>query len=124
MLLRIAAGLLGLFNTANGLRMVLAPLAWYSITPGVTATGPYNPHFVIDVGLAYLVGGIAFLAFAWRPRLRLVALGASGFLVMHGLFHLSHALHGPLATAGVDVGVAIPALLGLALCWPRREAAA
>jgi hypothetical protein len=99
-------------------------MAWYAATPGVTETGPYNPHFVVDVGFAYLAGGIAFLAFAWQPRVRLAALGASGFLVFHALFHLAHAMRDHAGYAGVDVAVSIPALMGLALCWPRREESA
>ena len=41
---------------ANGLFMLLAPHAWYPAVPGVTETGPYNPHFVRDIGAAYLAG--------------------------------------------------------------------
>ena len=41
----------------NGLAMLFAGLWWYGVVPGVTATGPYNPHFVRDIGAAYLVAG-------------------------------------------------------------------
>jgi hypothetical protein len=34
----------------------------------VTATGPYNPHFVRDIGAAYLVTGLGAAWFAWKPR--------------------------------------------------------
>jgi hypothetical protein len=121
MLYRILAGLIGGFNTANGLYMVLRPADWFDNTPGVTATGPFNPHFVTDIGFAYLAGGIAFLAFAWRPRWRLAAFGASGFLGLHALLHLAHAAQGHVIHAGADIAVAVPALAGLALCWPRRD---
>ena len=45
---------------ANGLSMLLFPETWFNTIPGVTATGPFNAHFVRDVGAAYLVCGLAF----------------------------------------------------------------
>ena len=36
--------------------------------PGGTATGPYNPHFVRDIGAAYLMAGASLAAFAVWPR--------------------------------------------------------
>jgi hypothetical protein len=121
MLLRILSVLIGVFDAANGLYMVFTPRAWFESAPGAMVTGPFNSHFVMDVGLAYVGAGLAFLAFAVKPHLRLAAFGASGFLAFHALFHLSHAASGHGGFAGTDVAVAIPALLGIALCWPRGE---
>ena len=120
MLFRVLAGLIGLFDTTNGLYMALSPRAWFSGAPGAMATGPFNSHFVTDIGFAYLAGGMALLAFAWSPRWRLAAFGASGFLVFHALFHLTHAAQGHGVPTGTDIAVAVPALAGLALCWPRK----
>jgi hypothetical protein len=39
---------------------------------GVTTTGPFNQHFVRDIGLIFLFLGTAFLLGAARPRFRLV----------------------------------------------------
>lgn len=122
MLFRVLAGLIGLFDTANGLYMALAPRTWFVSAPGAMETGPFNPHFVTDIGFAYLAGGLALLAFAVNPRWRLAAFGASGFLGFHALFHLAHAAQGHGLHAGTDIAVAMPALLGLALCWPRNSA--
>lgn len=124
MLFRLLSAGLGLFQAANGLAMILAPARWFSTAPGVAATGPFNPHFVIDVGLGFLAAGLAFLACAWRPRLKPVGLGASGFVVFHALFHLSHLIIGDSAAPAVDIGIAVPAFLGLALTWPRKGWAA
>jgi hypothetical protein len=121
---RILAGLLGLYESVNGLFMAFAPTDWFNSAPGATATGPLNSHFVADVGLGYLAGGLALVAFAVQPRWRLAAFGASGFLAFHGLFHLIHVARGHLRYWETDVAVAVPALLGLALCWPKREQAA
>lgn len=122
MLFRVLAGLIGLFDTANGLYMALSPRAWFTGASGAMTTGPFNPHFVTDIGFAYLAGGMALLAFAWSPQWRLAAFGASWFLGFHALFHLTHAAQGHGIHAGADIAVAVPALIGLALCWPRELA--
>jgi hypothetical protein len=100
--------------------MLLAPAAWWARAPGASDTGPFNSHFVADVGYAFLAGGLAFLAFAWRTNLKLVALGASGFLVFHALLHLlaSGHTHNLLVEAGT---IALPAFLGMAISWPSKE---
>lgn len=121
MLTRVFAALLGLFHTANGLYMLAAPEAWFAAAPGASDTGPYNPHFIADVGFAFLAGGLAFLAFALRPQLKLVALGASGFLVFHALLHLGGVAQGHVHNLPTDLGaIALPAFLGLAITWPRK----
>lgn len=121
MLVRVFAALLGAFHAFNGLAILVAPAIWWANAPGASDTGPYNPHFVADVGFAFFAGGLAFLAFAWRPSLKLVALGASGFLVFHALLHLWGVLmHGHMSNVAIDIGaVALPAFAGLALVWPR-----
>ena len=117
---RILAALIGLFHSANGLAMVVASRAWFDAAPGAGETGAFNPHFVMDVGLAFLAGGIAFLAFAWRPSLKLAALGCSGFLASHALLHLASAAQGHVHNLAADLlGVVLPAFAGLALAWPR-----
>jgi hypothetical protein len=122
-LFRLLAGGLGVFYAAGGLAMIVGPERWFQATPGAAATGPFNPHFVIDVGLAFLAAGLAFLACAWRPRLKPVALGASGFPVFHALFHAVGVLQGQTAEGAVAVAIAVPAFLGLALASPRAGAA-
>ena len=117
---RIFAALLGLFHLGNGLFATLLPRSWFFHAPGAADTGPFNPHFVTDVGLGFMAAGIAFLAFAWAPHYRLLALGASGFVVFHALFHLTNLVSGHHAYAGVDLLIALTAFAGLALCWPRH----
>ena len=56
---RWLAGLLGAFNALNGVMMLADGKHWYDTVPGVVFTGPYNPHFVQDIGVAFLVGAIA-----------------------------------------------------------------
>ena len=51
------AWILGIALAANGFVMLGAPAAWYAAVPGVAATGPFNAHFIRDVGVAYETGG-------------------------------------------------------------------
>jgi hypothetical protein len=121
MIIRALAAVLGFFHVANGLAMLVAPRLWYERTPGAADTGPFNPHFVADIGFAFLAGGLAFLGFAWRPKLKLAAFGASGFLVFHALLHLWDAAQGHVDHLAVDASaIALPALLGLFITLPAK----
>ena len=114
------AWILGLGLAANGLAMLAVPGAWYAAIPGVPDTGPFNPHFVRDIGAAYLIAGTAFVALALSAKARPAASAAAGFLVLHALVHLfdlaagrehAHALFAELPT------IYLPALLALWLAW-------
>jgi hypothetical protein len=115
----VLAGLLGLVMGANGLAMLLAGAWWYAAVPGVPTTGPFNPHFVKDIGAAYLVVAASLGAFAWRPAAAFSALvGAAGFLTLHAAIHVGDALASP--TCGHDLvrdlpGIFVPALVSLGL---------
>lgn len=114
----ILGGALG----ANGLAMMLAPSAWYAEIPGVTESGPYNSHFVRDIGAAYLVAAGGLLWFSLDVRGRAAALAGAAFLCLHALVHLGEALAGHhLDHLARDLpGVLVPAALCLWLAWPRR----
>ncbi len=122
---RIIAGALAVILGANGLAMLFAGAWWYGVVPGVTATGPYNPHFVRDIGVAYLVsaGGLGW--FAARPREGWPALaGAAAFLVLHAAIHVFDAVCGTkaLADAARDfAGVYLPAILAVAIALRRPQ---
>ena len=124
------AALLAVMTAGNGLVMLFAGPWWYGVVPGVTETGPFNPHFVKDIGAAYVVAGAGFAAFAWRPRSAWSALAAAaGFLVLHALIHIAEALAGPTGLhdlAQVFAGVIAPAIVALGLCAasiPAKEPA-
>jgi len=117
---RILAGLLGLYYVALGAVMLWDPLAWYKATPGVTHTGPFNPHFVIDVALAFVASGALWSAAAMLARHRAgLALGAALWPALHAAFHvfgwLGHGLpQGPALWAEL-LGVVLVAAIGTAL---------
>lgn len=121
----LTAGLLGV----NGLVMLAVPLAWYDAVPGVPLTGAFNPHFVRDIGMAYLVVTLGLGWFAWRPKQGWPALAcAAAFLVLHSAIHIGDASCGgdPLKDLIRDFpGVFVPAILTAWLAIanrPRGEA--
>ncbi len=113
------AGLLAVVMTANGLVMLFAGAWWYGVVPGVPSTGPFNAHFVKDIGAIYLVVGVSLAAFAFRPGRAFAALvAAAAFLTLHAAIHIGDALASP--TCGRDLvrdlpGIFLPALIGLGL---------
>ncbi len=105
---------------ANGLAMLLVPETWFHQVPGVSATGPFNPHFVRDVGAAYLLTGVAFLALVRTSAARPYALAGIVFLLAHALIHLVEATLGLQSLAhllgDLPAVFAVP-LLGLFAAW-------
>lgn len=89
MFFRFGLGFLGLFYLVNAGWMLLAPHGWYLATPGVPGTGPFNPHFVCDIGLAFLASGVMLLAGA-RGGVAATTLALAGAVwpALHGLFHI------------------------------------
>ena len=51
---RSIAAVLAVLTILNGSIMLLAAPTWYESVPGVSETGPYNPHFIQDIGAAFL----------------------------------------------------------------------
>jgi hypothetical protein len=111
---------LAFLNLGNAVWMLLSPEHWYHELPArVPATGPFNEHFVRDIGIAFATVGVAYGMAALRPahRLPLAALAAC-FLVGHALLHAFDSWRGylPADHWPHDVpGVYAPAVLALAL---------
>lgn len=128
--MRLTFWILGLMNMANGVWMLLAPAHWYAHLPAaVPDTGPFNAHFVRDIGAAFTTIGVAFCVAAQRPAYRRAALaGATGFFVLHAVVHVTDMLSGRLHHDHwlIDFpGVFLPAIILLVLClpiwWKRQE---
>jgi hypothetical protein len=106
----------GLGSVLNALWMLADPLRWYHELPAaVPDTGPFNPHFVRDIGCAFLAVGVAqvWAAFARRWRAPLVAVAAV-FLVGHAVLHVFDTARGDVPSDHwwLDLpGVYLPALL-------------
>jgi hypothetical protein len=125
---RIAAAVLALALGANAMVMLAAGAWWYGAVPGVGETGPYNAHFVKDVGAAYLVAAAALAWHAVRPAAaRGAMIGAAGFLAFHGVIHIADALSGGDALGEFIrdfPGVFLPAILAVWIAGPTRSKAA
>lgn len=121
---RFLAALLAVSMGANGAAMLAAGAWWYGAVPGVTTTGPYNPHFVQDIGIAFLVaaGGLGW--FALRPAAWPAAVAGAAFLIAHAGLHVTGSLTGHHAGAELmrDLpGVYLPALLSALAILPMRR---
>lgn len=118
--LLLALSVLQLFN---GVLMLAAPRLWYNVIPGVTETGPFNSHFILDIGLGYLSAGCALgMASRYAAIARPLVAVASVFLLGHGLLHLAEmGLHGTGPAYAVrDIAlIVVPALMPLAVFMRR-----
>jgi len=117
----------GLFLFGNGLFMLVVPSAWYHFVPGVTHTGPFNQHFIRDIGLIQMFLGAAFGIGMIRPASRLeLWAAATSWLIAHAVLHLWEVAVGissPSVIARDFPAVTLPALIGIALtawAWRRR----
>ena len=119
------AALLGCAAIANSLYMLISPHGWYLGIPGVPLDGPYNQHFIRDIGLAFGLTGIAFLIGLVAPLNRALLWSvATAWLVGHASLHLWQIAVGisDHSALGRDFpAVTLPALLGLLISfWAIR----
>ena len=103
-----------LFALVLGGQMLITPMGWYEATPGVSETGPFNPHFIRDVGIAFIAGafalGYGLLKPLYRRPLFLVALI---FFGGHAIMHAVEMLHGHAhdGVVGEMIAIILPAII-------------
>jgi hypothetical protein len=86
---QILIALAALAALLNGGFMVVDPFGWYHALPTVKFTGPPNPHFIRDIGLAYLACAVMLGWAARYPAGRWLAALAGGlWLSFHGALHV------------------------------------
>lgn len=118
---RTIAAIFALLTVLNGTLMLFDGASWYASVPGVVETGPYNPHFVRDIGVAFLVAGLALAARAWRPVYWPAAVAGAGFLAAHALIHLVMIVAGHDHHAAFDLAaVVLPSALALYSAFPTQ----
>jgi hypothetical protein len=118
---RWIAAILAVFNVTNGLVMLFASSIWWAHVAGARDTGPFNPHFVQDVGAAFTVAGLALAARAWRPDYWPAAVAGVGFLAAHALIHLAMIATGDDRHAVEDLlAVIAPAALAVYAAFPAQ----
>jgi hypothetical protein len=115
----------GVGALANATWMLVGPMHWYTDLPAaVPDTGPFNPHFVRDIGCAFLTVGAALVWAAFNAALRRPLVSVSAlFLGAHALLHIYDTALGNLPHSHwwLDLpGVYLPALLLAAAAWSYR----
>lgn len=123
-MVRTSLVLLGLYYLSLGLILLVAPEHFYTSVPGVSATGPYNAHFLRDVGFAFLTSAGGLLWGSVTLQRPLIILGAA-WPLLHALFHLWMWLAAGMPidrVAGFDWGfVIVPALAAGFLALKMKE---
>jgi hypothetical protein len=122
-MLKVFYLLAGIFSFLNGGWMLVSPLSWYEKFPaGIPHTGPFNAHFIRDLGVVYLIVALTFLWAARNVRRSQAAhLALSLFFIGHALIHLADIVSGVLPHSHwlIDMpGVFLPALLMAVLAVP------
>lgn len=127
MISRAVLGLLGLFHLINGLWMLLAPESWYAAVPGVRLEGPFNHHFIGDIGLAFIASGVGMMVgFRMGKTAATLALAGATWPTLHACFHVWEWLTGGLPSdmhilVSTGIGVIVVSFLGFALAWMRAK---
>ena len=118
-------GLLALATGANAVWMLVGPGLWYRELPAaVPDFGPYNEHFVRDIGCAFAAFAVALGWAARSPAVRfpLVSIAAL-FLVLHAGLHVFDTARGYVAADHwwIDApAVYLPAALAALVTWKSR----
>lgn len=91
----LLVGVVAIFAIGFGAFMLAQPLSWYHALPTVVFTGPFNQHFVRDIGAAYLACGIllGWAALNLKARRPAVLAGAL-WLTLHAFVHLYEVITG------------------------------
>ncbi|WP_375548668.1 hypothetical protein ABWI01_13485 [Oceanicaulis alexandrii] len=121
MFARLTVYACALILIATGAAMLLNGPLWYELTPGVTMTGPYNPHFVLDIGFAFLTSGAVLGIGAWMGARPLMIAGLSWPALHAGLHMVGLVTMGPASAAALwteVLGVIAPVFAaGIALAY-------
>lgn len=122
-LLRIGLGLSGLTSLALGVWMLSSPANWFAVFPAALEDfGPFNAHFIRDLGGWYAAGGL-LLMFALTNPMRFggVALVVSLVAyVAHAGTHLADLVSGRVGAKHwlIDTPlVFLPVVMFVLLTW-------
>jgi hypothetical protein len=118
--MRIALLLIAVSWLLTGLYVLADPQGFYASVPGLAMMGPFNLHFIRDVGLAFVASGAATLWGAWRG-VPAVAMAGIAWPLLHAGFHLQIWSHRGFPFDHIFafdlVGVIAPPLLAALLLW-------
>jgi len=111
------------FYLLTGLYIAVLPQDFYLNAPGALETGPYNMHFIRDVGFAFITSAIA-IGYGIYANAKPVMVFGALWLLLHGLFHLTlwvvHGMYLDGAALVDSLTVSLPAIAVFALCVRYR----
>jgi len=116
----------GLISILNGVWMLAFPYHWYwNLPAAVPDTGPFNQHFVRDIGSAFLTVGVALVwaSIQVQYAFPLVSLAAL-FSVLHACVHIIDMISGRMPAHHwlLDLpGIYFPAALLIYLTMKTRR---
>jgi hypothetical protein len=107
-------------DIVNGIEMFFFSSAWFfRLVPGVTETGPFNAHLVMDGGTFFLAVGIGLVAAALDPRRNAIAVVVAAVAgTMHSVLHLYSHAAGILSLNHMVtevLGIYVPAIVLIAI---------
>lgn len=70
-----------------GTAIFSAPRHFHALTPGVALLGPFNAHFIRDIGLVYIASGLVGL-YGVRSGSISLCVAAALWSCLHAVFHL------------------------------------
>jgi hypothetical protein len=99
-------------------------MSWYELTPGASETGPFNVHFVRDIGIAFTAAGaglwLAVSSVSWKSAS--TAIVAMIFIGGHGVLHFVEMFAHHLSLAeGLRDTALIVAPAAIATVWLVAE---
>lgn len=116
-----------------GVWAYFAPVNWYNTFPGMglrwlPVMGPYNEHFVKDVGAMYLamaaLSVMAFVHVTNQALMRSTAVALSIFNILHLIYHVGMLhMYGPLDAVLNMVALVLVTVCSLALAIPVKRGA-
>lgn len=125
-ILKSSYNIFGSISIGNGLWMLVFSSNWYyNIPAGIPDTGPFNTHFVHDIGLVYLLVGIGSIWCASNlKRCWILHVALTSFITGHALIHAVEIILGMLPSSHwlIDFPlVTFPAILLLAISPEVRK---
>ena len=117
----VAVGM-GIVLAVNAAMMLVVPHLWYASVPGVVEHGPFNAHFIRDIGAlgavtSVVVTGSALLRWNLVSALWTVA----ALAVIHGVIHLCDSLTGPEPIASILREIPVVYIPAAIITWLAIE---
>src|ERR1700730_12596297 len=108
--------IIAVMDLVTRMQMSFFPGAWFfRLVPGVTETGPFTGHLVMDGGTFFLAVGIGLVAAALNPRRNAIAVVVAAVAgIMHSILHLYSHAAGLLSSHHMIVevlGIYVPAVV-------------